>query len=85
MEGSPVDAVSLGATTGGGTLHTKAEEFKRALEALGEGWLLGHEGGASPPEGSSGNGATVRLAADLPCQLQVGAGREGGRWAEVHA
>lgn len=33
--------------------------------------MLGPNGDVNPPEGLRGNGATVRVSADLPCQLQV--------------
>ncbi|CAM9165693.1 unnamed protein product [Pylaiella littoralis] len=77
VEGSPVIAVSLGATTGGGKLSSKAEEFKAALAAFGEGWLIGDGGGGGgggekerPPERTPNKGATVRIATEIPCQLQ---------------
>lgn len=77
MEGSPVNAVSLGATAGGGNLSSKAEEFKAALTALGEGWLIRDGGGGGgggeerSPERPPSKGATVRISTEIPCKLQV--------------
>lgn len=69
VEGAPVSAVSLGSTTGGGTRRTKAEEFKLALEALGEGWLAGKPNGKAP--GEKAKPGTARISAEIPCYLQV--------------
>lgn len=69
-------AVSLGATTGGGKTPSKGEDFKVALTALGEGWLLGDSGNAAGEENQAerpkGKGAAVRVSTEIPCQLQVG-------------
>lgn len=68
-------AVSLGATTGGGKTPSKSEDFKVALTALGEGWLLGDGGSAgegNQADRPKGKGAAVRVSTDIPCQLQVG-------------
>lgn len=62
-------AVSLGSNTGGGTPPSKAEEFKLALVALGDGWLVG-DGGGDQPEPRN-NGAAVRITAELTCPLEV--------------
>ncbi|CAM9361317.1 unnamed protein product, partial [Ectocarpus sp. 13 AM-2016] len=74
VEGSPVTAVSLGATTGGGKTPSKGEDFKVALTALGEGWLLGDSGNAAGEENQAerpkGKGAAVRVSTEIPCQLQ---------------
>ncbi|CBJ29358.1 conserved unknown protein [Ectocarpus siliculosus] len=74
VEGSPVTAVSLGATTGGGKMPSKGEDFKVALTALGEGWLLGDSGNAAgegnQAERPKGKGAAVRVSTEIPCQLQ---------------
>lgn len=75
VEGSPVTAVSLGATTGGGNTPSKGEDFKVALSALGEGWLVGDNGNAgegNEAERPKGKGAAVRVSTEIPCQLQVG-------------
>ncbi|CAN0342307.1 unnamed protein product [Ectocarpus fasciculatus] len=73
VEGSPVTAVSLGATTGGGNTPSKGEDFKVALSALGEGWLVGDNGNAgegNQAERPKGKGAAVRVSTEIPCQLQ---------------
>ncbi len=75
MEGSPVTAVSLGATTGGGKMSSKAQDFNAALLALGEGWLVADDGEAEqpPPERPPPprKGATARISTEIPCELQV--------------
>ena len=68
MEGSPVTAVSLGSTSGGGSPPSKAEEFRLALSSLGDGWLAGSEKQSDIPRH---HGATVKISAQLSCQLQV--------------
>lgn len=71
VEGSPVRAVSLGSTAGGGNPPSKVEEFKAALVALGEGHLIGEENAEQPEGATRSNAATVRVTAKLPCDLQV--------------
>eukprot|EP00903_Cladosiphon_okamuranus_P007548 g7323.t1 len=71
VEGSPVQAVSLGTTTGGGKVSSKARDFNAALLALGEGWLVNcGEGEHRPPERSPKKGATVRISTEVPCKLE---------------
>lgn len=72
VEGSPVNAVSLGATTGGGKVSPKARDFNAALVALGEGWLVcGGEEEQQPPDRPASKGATARISTEVPCKLQV--------------
>ncbi|CAM9192604.1 unnamed protein product, partial [Laminaria digitata] len=68
VEGSPVTAVSLGSTTGGGSPPSKAEEFRLALSSLGHGWLADNEKQSDVPRH---HGATVKISAQLSCQLQT--------------
>lgn len=74
-------AVSLASTNGGGKPTSKAEDFRLALLALGEGRLVDNVAGEQP-EGPRGNAATVRVEAELPCYLQV---RRAGGWVLASA
>lgn len=67
VEGSPEHE-----STGDGTLPSKLQEFKLALVALGEGFLVdGGRVSGHPDSVNSSNAAAVRITAELPCQLQV--------------
>ena len=73
MEGSPVNAVSLGSTMGGGKVSSKARDFNAALLALGEGWLVNGRGEEEqrPPGRPASKGASVRISTEVPCKLEV--------------
>lgn len=67
VEGSPEQE-----STGDGTLPSKLQEFKLALVALGEGFLInGGRVNGHPDPVNNPNAAAVRITTELPCQLQV--------------